>query len=277
MSHAALNSRNRPEETKPSGPSNGSRLAGMLFLCIVLVTIAVGTGMVINWMEDAQRLPLSKLVLTGDRHYTRNDDIRQSVLSLGPPGTFMTQDVNIIQQQIERLPWIKQASVRKQWPDKLKIHLVEYVPFARWNEQHMVDAAGDVFSVPANRGRAQQNLPSLSGPEGSENEVLDEYRQMNMALAKDSFTIQSAAMTARRSWQVTLNDGTRLNLGRGDTMKRLARFIELYPLLHQQAQAENKKISYVDLRYESGAAVGWEALPPPVPQTNQAQNQAQVE
>ncbi len=31
----------------------------------------------------------------------------------------MTQDVNIIQSQIERLPcWIKQASVRKQWPDE---------------------------------------------------------------------------------------------------------------------------------------------------------------
>jgi cell division protein FtsQ len=28
-------------------------------------------------MEDAQRLPLSKMVVTGERHYTRNDDIRQ--------------------------------------------------------------------------------------------------------------------------------------------------------------------------------------------------------
>ena len=44
----------------------------------------------------------------------------------------MTQDVNIIQQQIERMPWIRQVTVRKQWPDELKIHLVEYVPFTRW-------------------------------------------------------------------------------------------------------------------------------------------------
>ncbi len=58
----------------------------------------------------------------------------------------MTRDVNIIQTQIEqRLPWIKQVSVRKQWPDELKIHLVEYVPIARWNDQHMVDAEGNTF------------------------------------------------------------------------------------------------------------------------------------
>lgn len=106
-------------------------------------------AVLLGWMEDAQRLPLSKLVLTGERHYTRNDDIRQSILALGEPGTFMTQDVNIIQTQIEqRLPWIKQVSVRKQWPDELKIHLVEYVPIARWNDQHMVDAEGNTFSVP---------------------------------------------------------------------------------------------------------------------------------
>ncbi|AIR04700.1 MULTISPECIES: cell division protein FtsQ [Cedecea] len=276
MSQAALNARNRAEENTSSRRSNGSRLAGMIFLCAVLLSVFIGGWIVVGWMEDAQRLPLSRLVVTGERHYTRNDDIRQSILALGPPGTFMTQDVNIIQQQIERLPWIKQASVRKQWPDELKIHLVEYVPIARWNDQHMVDAEGNSFSVPAER-TSKQTLPMLSGPEGSENEVLQGYRDMGVVLAKDKFTLKQAAMTARRSWQLTLNNGIKLNLGRGDTMKRLDRFVELYPVLQQQAQADNKRISYVDLRYDSGAAVGWEALPPPVPNPNQQQNQAQAE
>ena len=276
MSQAALNARNRAEENTSSRRSNGSRLAGMVFLCAVLLSVFIGGWIVVGWMEDAQRLPLSRLVVTGERHYTRNDDIRQSILALGPPGTFMTQDVNIIQQQIERLPWIKQASVRKQWPDELKIHLVEYVPIARWNDQHMVDAEGNSFSVPAER-TSKQTLPMLSGPEGSENEVLQGYRDMGLVLAKDKFTLKQAAMTARRSWQLALNNGIKLNLGRGDTMKRLDRFVELYPVLQQQAQADNKRISYVDLRYDSGAAVGWEALPPPVPNPNQQQNQAQAE
>lgn len=279
MSQAALNSRQRQDEDNGQEPrrSNGSRLAGMIFLCAVLLTVFIGTFMVVGWMEDAQRLPLSKLVVTGERHYTRNDDIRQSILSLGPPGTFMTQDVNIIHQQIERLPWIKQASVRKQWPDKLKIHLVEFVPIARWNDQNMVDSQGNVFSVPVARSHEKQDLPALSGPEGSQNEVLQGYREMGSFLAKDNFTLKAVAMTARRSWQLTLNNGIQLNLGRGETMKRLARFVELYPLLEQQAQTDNKRIKYVDLRYDSGAAVGWDALPTPDPNSDKQQNQAQVE
>ena len=234
MSQAALNTRNHEEEEESSSRrSNGSRLAGIFFLLAVLCTVLVSGWMVLGWMEDAQRLPLSKMVVTGERHYTRNDDIRQAILALGSPGTFMTQDVNIIQSQIERLPWIKQASVRKQWPDELKIHLVEYVPIARWNDQHMVDVEGNSFSVPSDR-TSKQNLPMLYGPEGSENEVLQGYRDMGQVLAKDKFTLKVAAMTARRSWQLTLNNDIKLNLGRGDTMKRLQRFMELYPVLQQQ-------------------------------------------
>ena len=221
MSQAALNTRNGDEEeVNSSRRNNGTRLAGILFLLTVLCTVFVSGWVVLGWMEDAQRLPLSKLVLTGERHYTRNDDIRQSILALGAPGTFMTQDVNIIQSQIERLPWIKQASVRKQWPDELKIHLVEYVPIARWNDQHMVDAEGNTFSVPTGRAN-KQVLPMLYGPEGSASEVLQGFRDMGQVLAKDRFTLKEAAMTARRSWQLTLNNDIKLNLGRGDTIKRL--------------------------------------------------------
>ncbi len=114
-------------------------------------------------------------------------------------------------------------SVRKQWPDELKIHLVEYVPIARWNDQHMVDAEGNTFSVPPDR-TSKQVLPMLYGPEGSANEVLQGYREMGQMLAKDRFTLKEAAMTARRSWQLTLNNDIKLNLGRAILMKRLARF-----------------------------------------------------
>ena len=105
--------------------------------------------------------------------------------------------------------------------------------------------------------------------------MLQGYRDMGQVLAKDKFTLKEAAMTARRSWQLTLNNGIKLNLGRGDTMKRLSRFVELYPVLQQQAQTDGKEISYVDLRYDSGAAVGWK--PAPIVDPNQQQNQAQAE
>lgn len=277
MSQAALNVRNKEAQEKKArtGRSNGSRLAGIIFLLLVLGTIAFGGFVVLKWMNDASRQPLSKLVVTGKIHYTKDDDIRQAILALGAPGTFMSQNVDVIQQQIERLPWIQQVSVRKQWPDELKIHLVEYVPVARWNDLHMVDAEGKSFSVPASHV-GKEILPMLYGPEGSESEVLAGYHQMDQVIKADKLTLKAASMTARRSWQLVTGDDIRLELGRSDTMKRLNRFIELYPALQQQATAESKRIDYVDLRYDSGAAVGWAPAFIEQQDSHQQQNQAQA-
>lgn len=276
MSQAALNARNREaQERIRTGRSNGARLFGIVFLLLVIGIMIAGGFIVLKWMNDASRLPLSRLVMTGETHYTTHDDIRQAILSLGAPGTFMSQDVNIIQHQIERLPWIKQVSVRKQWPDELKIHLVEYVPVARWNDLHLVDADGISFSVPASHiGKAA--MPMLYGPEGSEKEVLAGYHSMSDVLKASQFTLKAASMTARRSWQLVTSDDMRIELGRSDTMKRLNRFIELYPSLQQQGQSEHKRIDYVDLRYDSGAAVGWTPEPVELQDSKQQQNQAQA-
>lgn len=178
MSQAALNTRNRDDEEEytSSRRSNGTRLAGIIFLLGVLCTVFISGWMVwAGWkMRSGCRFLSwwSPVSVT-----TRVTTIFASQYWRWARGTFMTQDVNIIQSQIERLPWIKQASVRKQWPDELKIHLVEYVPIARWNDQHMVDVDGNSFSVPTDRVN-KQNLPMLYGPEGSENEVLQGFREM---------------------------------------------------------------------------------------------------
>ncbi len=209
--------------------------------------------MVMTWMKDADRLPMSKLVLTGERHYTKNDDVRKAILSLGQPGTFMTVDVNAIQNQISMMPWIRQVTVRKQWPDELKIHIVEYQPFARWNDQNMVDVEGRVFNLPASEsGKGDYVL--LYGPQGSQKEVLKELANFQRTLATNKLKLKSLSMTARHAWQIILDNDTRIELGKKDVLERLNRFLELYPLLQQTT---DKRVDYVDLRYTSGAAVGW--------------------
>ncbi|PHM49717.1 cell division protein FtsQ [Xenorhabdus miraniensis] len=256
MSQAARNFRERESEAQRARPSNGYYLVGIIFFLMVIGIIIWGGWMTLDWMKDSNRLPLSKLVLTGERHYTTNDDVRQAILSLGAPKTFMTQDVNVIQEKIEQLPWIRQVTVRKQWPDELKIHLVEYVPYARWNDTQMLDAESRVFSLPMERS-ANGQYPMLQGPEGREKDVLDEYRIMAALLEGHQIKLKTVIMTARNSWQLILDNGIRLELGNRDKMERMKRFVELYPVLLKNTE---KRVDYVDLRYDSGAAVGWAPL-----------------
>lgn len=78
---------------------------------------------------------------------------------------------------------------------------------------------------------------------------------MHALLATTNMDIAELSLSERFAWQVQLKNGIELNLGRQEFIDRLQRFIDVYPLLTQQEKA----VKYVDLRYDTGVAVGWKA------------------
>ena len=96
-------------------------------------------------------------------------------------------------------------------------------------------------------------LPQLFGPGGSERTALEGYNAMQSLLAGRELTIAELSLSERYAWQVQLKNGIEVNLGRQEFIDRLQRFVDVYPLLAKQPKA----IQYVDLRYDTGLAVGW--------------------
>ena len=68
-------------------------------------------------------------------------------------------------------------------------------------------------------------------------------------------SITELSLSERYAWGLKLSNGIRLQLGRTEFMDRLQRFIDVYPLL----QKSKKAVEYVDLRYDTGLAVGWKS------------------
>jgi len=95
---------------------------GFLFFIVVITICSWSIITVKDWIDDPERVVLSQLTLSGDNQFTTKQDVRKAILDLGLPNTYIGQNVDSIQQEILRLPWIQQVSVRKQWPDRLIIH-----------------------------------------------------------------------------------------------------------------------------------------------------------
>ena len=81
---------------------------------------------------------------------------------------------------------------------------------------------------------------------------------MRDQLLASNLKLKAASMSARQGWQLVLDNDVRLELGRKDTEKRIA-FALLSCILSLQQQTD-KRVDYVDLRYDSGGAVGWAPL-----------------
>ena len=228
-------------------------LPGCVFLLTVVTLTVWLMWATISWMTDEQRLPLSKLIIQGELIHVSSHDVRDALLTLDSVGTFMTQDVDQLQAALLSSPWIAQVSVRKQWPDTVKIFVVEHSASAIWNDEALLTPSGDVFN--AKVSDLLESKVALYGPEGSSQEVLAFWRQAQEQIAPLELEIESLALSERQAWQMTLSNGVRLKLGRDAREERLVRFIELY----QRLDTVDRPIDYIDLRYDTGAAVGWKS------------------
>lgn len=162
-------------------------------------------------------------------------------------GNFFTVDLERVRAAFEKLPWVREARVTRRWPDTLVVSFSEHVPLARWNDVGLVNQQGEVFAA-----ALDEDLPHFSGPENSETEVTQAYRQYQQFLATLGRTISELQLSPRRAWRLRLDDGTQITLGREEAAARLARFTRLYPKLF----ADPSRVpTHVDLRYADGFAV----------------------
>lgn len=224
-------------------------IGGLSVFLVVLSALLWGLWLIVVWMTSANQLPVNNLMIQGEHHYLSREVVRDSVLELPGVGNFFALEVDQVQQQLQALPWVYQASVRKQWPDTVRVYIVEQQPAARWNYDAMLNVHGEVFQATA---AEQLDLVSLSGPDEESARVLSEYKKIKKYLQPKGYEIEQIHLTPRRSWELTLNGDITLLLGREDIAARLQRFVDVYPDIERR-----ERVAYLDLRYDTGLAVGW--------------------
>lgn len=226
---------------------------GLVFFTLVMLGLIYLWHGLTQWLEDEQRVPLRQILIAGERTYLKDEDIRAAV-KRGQTGSFFELDVDKVHNDIEALPWVYKSSVRKEWPDTLRVYVVEQTAVARWHDDMLLNQYGGSFQ--AQVPETLSDLPMLLGPGGSEKAALEGYRSMQELLQTTGLRIVELSLSERFAWQLRLHNDIDLNLGRTEFMGRLQRFIDIYPLLLKQ----DKAVSYVDLRYDTGLAVGWKEL-----------------
>ena len=162
-------------------------------------------------------------------------------------GTFFTLDIDKIRAAFGKLPWVKEAEIRRRWPDTLDIKVNEHKAVARWHENGLVGAEGEWFDA-----ASDQVLPILNGPAGSQKEMGEMLLSIRDILVRAGLVPTKVHMSERRAWRVELNNGVWLELGRGNVEQRVTRFSSYW---RGTLASLPYPIKYVDLRYPNGFAV----------------------
>lgn len=177
-------------------------------------------------------------------------------------GNFFTVDLDKVRVAFEAVPWVRKASVRREWPNKLVVTIEEHEPLGTWGEDgRLLSVKGDVFT--ANLAEAEEDgaLLEFDGPEGSEKEVVARYRDLRAWFAALRLAPEAVQLSSRYAWKVKLSNGMTVELGREQsktTLKeRVDRLIGIYPQLVERLQ---NRIETVDMRYPNGLALTAQGL-----------------
>lgn len=243
------------------------------FLANMLALLAVSAMVVgaVAWVAQRPYFAITRIQIeplqAETLHYVSPTTVKATIAG-STLGNFFSTDLDRVRELFETVPWVRQAQVRRVWPDMLSVQLEEQQPLALWNEDQMINTWGEAFR--ANQGELPDDaqLPHFFGPIDSERLVVQRYAELARWFAPLNLRVREVSLSPRYAWSVEMSDGMRLNLGRDPAADvadphgrsgalpfatRIQRFVQAWPAL--TGRLDERVVRSADLRYANGFAV----------------------
>ena len=218
------------------------------------VWLVLGVGLMLTFLV-APRLgvmPIKQIALNSDGVQVSRQKVSEAItqyVQLGLLGVELEQ----AQQALIDIPWVAEVRLSRQWPDTLRIDVVEQVPVARWLDGGLVGMSGDIFT-PAN-AKLFSSLPSLVGPAERYDEVLSMYTELGRLInGAAGLNLMELTLKSNGRWHAELSNGVQLKFGKSGLVTKTQRFLKVY---ETSLTSKFDQVEAVDLRYEFGMAVSW--------------------
>ncbi len=227
--------------------SHGSRYFGIVFVLIFSVLLVWGG----TFLSHPDTLPIKQVRIEGDFTNLSPVDL-QLLVTDKVRGGFFNLNVDAVRLALLKEAWVREVTVKRIWPDALRVIVIEQVPVVRWKDTGLLNAIGEYFSPDLES--IPSALPLLSGPEGTEVTLLERFNGMQERVQFLGFKIASLTLNERRAWSFQLTNGIKIVLGRRDFEERFNRFLTLIPTTISGRIDQTESI---DMRYTNGFSIKW--------------------
>jgi len=196
---------------------------------------------------------VGQIEISGDFQNLTRESLYRELVYLTEQSFFLV-DLKEAQARVESLPWVESSQVARVWPNRLHFRIKEHQPIALWGETQLLSQTGELFE-PEDRSR-YGHLPQLRGPQGSQHTLWQNYVSWSQALDSLGMTVSGISLAARGAWEIQLDEGILIKLGREDLQGKMDRLQKIF-----RAELRDKlpEIEILDARYANGLAVRWKA------------------
>ena len=86
-------------------------------------------------------MPIKEVLVKGEYQHIDDDQINL-IANEYLSGNFFTINLRNTQQAFKKLPWVRDVSIRRKWPDKLIIAIEEHNVIGRWGNVGLINDRG---------------------------------------------------------------------------------------------------------------------------------------
>ena len=216
-------------------------------------------GAVASWVLSFKAFAIQGITVTGEVKHNNAVTLRANVAPQ-LSGTFFTLDLGRARRVFEAVPWVRQAVVRREFPNRLRVQLQEHKAVAFWGaegESRLLNTYGEVFE--ANVGEVEQDgLPRLNGPDLQSAQVLAMSRSLQEIFENMDLSLELLELSGRGGWRVRLDTGAAIELGGGsaeEVQARTQRFLKTLTQVSSRYGRNPEALETADLRHENGYAL----------------------
>ncbi len=226
----------------------GTALAlGFLALTIFFGVYSGGHGnAVLSSAASTAGLKVDAIRISGQIETTEGDVL--SALDLNNHGALLGLDLQEARTRVLNLPWVEQVSLRKYFPDRLDVTLVEKKPFAVWQQDgqfRVIESDGKVISRIAGFSRPESRLamlPRIIG-KGAEKRAPELFTLVSSYPSIVS-RVSSFVRVADRRWDIRLRNDIVVQLPELNESSALAVVVKM----DRERQLLSRAINVVDMR-----------------------------
>jgi cell division protein FtsQ len=222
----------------------------------VCVFVLLALALLLSWLVRQSLFNLSAIRVQGDVTYNNAVTLRANVAPR-LAGNFFTVNLAQTRAVFESVPWVRKATVQRQFPDRLKVVLQEHQPVAYWGAEgdtRLVNSFGEVFE--ANQAEVEAaDLPQLNGPAGQAPLVLQAYRLVSAQFEKLDMPMERLELSGQGGWRASFEGGAVIELGHGSISEIESRTQRFIATLSQVSTRFGRDLESADLRYSNGYAL----------------------
>jgi cell division protein FtsQ len=231
-------------------------------LAVLAALVLLGGGLF--WLAQRPWFAIKRIEVRGDLHHVTETAIA-AALAGKLKGNFFSLPLDDARRAFESVPWVASAAVRRSWPDRLVVSLVEHRALGQWDDGRLLSDTGRLFIANSAEAELHGPLIDFAGPERFAPDAARRYFEFAPLFTPLALELETVRVSERAAWSLRArgaNGITHIELGRDEPPGRLRAQVDTvvaaYPDLVARSPAP---IARIDARYANGLAVALSTRP----------------